>query len=73
MTDYSEAAQTLIKRLNAPAQFHSVWIKTEIDPDTQQFTKSLCVSVRPEHVNKVKVPAEHMGIPVVNVPWPKEW
>lgn len=66
-----EAAQTLIQRLNAPAQFHSVWVKTEVDPETKEFKKSLCVSIRPAQVNKIKVPAEHMGIPVVQVPWPK--
>jgi hypothetical protein len=68
---YIEAAQTLIKRLNAPAQFHSVYVQTAVDPDTQEFKKSLCVSIRPAQVNKIKVPSEHMGIPVVQVPWPK--
>ena len=73
MTDqtYLDAAQSLIRQLNAPAQYHSVWVKTEVDPDTQEFVKSLCVSIRPAHVNKIKVPTSHMGIPVVQVPWPK--
>ena len=69
MSDHIEAAQSLILRLNAPAQHHSVWGRTEVDPKTKEFVKSLCVSIRPG--NKIKVPSEHMGIPVVQVPWPK--
>lgn len=71
MSDLTNEAQSLIRSLNAPAQWHSVFIRTEVDPETKEFTRSLCVSIRPEHVNKVKVPAEHMGIPVVQVPWPE--
>lgn len=67
----TQHAQTLIQRLNAPAQWHSVFIRTEVN-DEGQFVQSLCVSVRPEHVNKVRVPTEHQGIPVVQVPWPEE-
>lgn len=63
-------AQTLIQRLNAPAQWHSVFIRTSVDPDTKQFVRELCVSVRPG--KKVSVPTEHQGIPVVQVPWPKK-
>lgn len=70
MTDHLTAAQTLIVRLNAPAQAHSVWIKTEVD-DEGRFVKSLCVSIRPGWKDKIKVPTEHEGIAVVNVPWPK--
>jgi len=69
MDDYNAAAQTLIARLNAPAQFHSVWIRTQVDEETGEFKKYLCVSIRPG--KKVNVPSEHMGIPVVLVPWPK--
>lgn len=71
MADLQAAAQTLITRLNAPAQFHSVWIRSEVDPETKQFVQHLCVSVRPGHEHQVKVPTEHMGIPVVTVPWPE--
>lgn len=73
MTDdhHIKAAQSLILRLNAPAQYHSVWVKTEVDPETKAFKKSLCVSIRPGQVNKIKVPDEHLGIPVVQVTWPK--
>ncbi len=71
MTDYLTAAQTLIQRLNAPAQAHSVWIGTEVDPETKEFVRSLCVSIRPGWKSKITVPTEHHGIPVVNVPWPK--
>ena len=65
-------AQTLIQRLNAPAQWHAVFIRTEVDEDTKQFVRSLCVSIRPGYESKVKVPKEHQGIPVVQVPWPEE-
>lgn len=72
MTDaYVEAAQSLILRLGAPAQHHSVWIRSDVDPETKEFVKSLCVSIRPAQVSKIKVPESHMGIPVVQVPWPK--
>ena len=68
---YIEAAQSLILRLAAPAQHHSVWIRSDVDPETKEFVKSLCVSIRPAQVGKIKVPDVHMGIPVVQVPWPK--
>lgn len=73
MTDpkYLQAAQSLILALHAPAQHHSVWIKNEVDPETGAVNTALCVSIRPAQVGKIKVPAEHMGIPVVQVPWPK--
>lgn len=70
MTDIALAAQSLIRSLNAPAQYHSVWIRTETEDG--QFKKSLCISVRPGHEHQVRVPAEHMGFQIVNVPWPKE-
>ena len=71
MPDHLEAAQSLILQLKLPAQFHSVWVRTDVDQETKEFVKSLCVSIRPAHVNKVQVPSEHMGYPVVQVPWPK--
>ncbi|HEX2653542.1 MAG TPA: hypothetical protein VHN11_07820 [Xanthobacteraceae bacterium] len=73
MTDqrYLEAAQSLIVSLHAPAQHHSVWVRNEVDSDTGKINTALCVSIRPAQVGKIKVPAEHMGIPVVQVPWPK--
>lgn len=71
MTDYLAAAQSLIIRLNAPPQAHSVYVQTAVDDETKEFKKSLCVSIRPSWKAKVKVPTEHLGIPVVEVPWPK--
>ena len=68
MTDLNQAAQSLIVSLHAPAQYHSVWIRTSTVDG--KFIKELCVSVRPGHEKQVKVPTEHMGVPVVNVPWP---
>ena len=76
MSDHLQAAQSLIQRLNAPAQAHSVWIReaTETGDDGKVRAigkRELCVSIRPGWVSKITVPTEHMGIPVVNVPWPK--
>lgn len=70
MTDLTTAAQSLIVRLAAPPQWHSVYVRNEVDPETKQFVQALCVSVRPGFEDKVNVPAEHMGIPVVKVAWP---
>lgn len=69
MQEYIDAAQTLIKRLNAPTVAHSVWVKTDVVDG--EFVRSLCVSVRPGWKAKVKLPTEHSGIPVVEVPWPR--
>jgi hypothetical protein len=70
MTDLTTEAQSLIRSLGAPAQWHSVFIQTSVEDG--QFVRKLCVSVRPGFENRVKVPETHMGHPVVNVPWPKE-
>lgn len=71
MSDIMDAAQTLIIRLNAAPQYHSVWVRSEVDPVTHQIKQMLCVSIRPAQVSKIKVPNEHLGFPVVHVPWPK--
>jgi hypothetical protein len=70
MVDHLDAAVSLIQRLNAPAQFHSVWVRSEVQDDGS-IQKMLCVSIRPAQMKQIKVPSEHMGIPVVQVPWPK--
>lgn len=75
MTDLFATAQSLIVRLNAPAQWHSVFIRAETATDAETGKtvatgrQELCVSVRPG--KKVNVPTEHMGVPIVQVPWPK--
>lgn len=71
MSDEMAAAQSLIISLGAPAQYHSVWVRTDVDPETKQFVKSLCVSIRPAQLSKIKVPSTFQGFPVVQVPWPK--
>ena len=77
MTDqtYLNAAQGLIKRLNSPAQAHSVWIASEteeLDGVTRATGRhQLCISIRPEWKDRVSVPRDHAGISVVEVPWPK--
>lgn len=71
MSDHLAAAQGLIVSLNAPAQYHSVWIKTEVDPDTKDFKKIICVSIRPGQENNIRVPDSFQGFPVVQVPWPE--
>lgn len=76
-------AQTLIRRLAAPAQWHSVFIRAQTAPELDGHGEptgrvyatgkhELCVSIRPEKLSQVKVPTEHQGIPVVQVPWPEE-
>ncbi len=77
MTDQThlDAAQGLIKRLNAPAQVHSVWVQAETETDDEGKTRAtgkqhLCVSIRPEWKDRVIVPTEHAGIAVVQVAWP---
>jgi hypothetical protein len=70
MPDHIAAAQSLILRLNAPPQYHSVWVRNEVQEDGS-VKQLLCVSIRPAQVKNIHVPAEHMGIPVVQVPWPK--
>jgi len=71
MPDAIAAAQSLILRLNAPPQYHSVWVRNEVDPDDGSTRTVLCVSIRPEQVNKIKVPDNHLGFSVVKEPWPK--
>lgn len=66
-----EAAQSLILQLKAPAQYHSVWVRSDVNQETGEVIKSLCVSIRPAQLKNIQVPTEHMGIPVVQVPWPK--
>lgn len=72
MTDLTAAAQSLILRLNAPPQAHSVYVQATVDEHGKAIGKQhLCVSIRPSWKAKIKVPTEHLGIPVVEVPWPK--
>lgn len=77
MSDIFAAAQSLIVSLNAPAQAHSVWVRSETrtDEETGKLLatekQELCVSIRPTWKNKIKVPEQHEGHAVVNVPWPK--
>ena len=71
MSDPIQAATSLVKKLNAPAQAHSVYIQTNVGPNGQ-FEKVLCVSIRPEWKSKIQVPAKHMGYPIHEVEWPKE-
>lgn len=71
MSSIMEAAQSFIAKLNQPAAYHSVWVKTEVDPDTKEFTRSICLSIRKQYTSKFKnIPTEHEGYPVTIVPWP---
>jgi hypothetical protein len=70
MSNHIEAAQSLILKLNAPPQYHSVWVRNEVMPDGS-VKPMICVSIRPAQVSRIKVPDEHMGFPVIRVPWPK--
>ncbi len=66
-----DAAQDLIKQLNAPAVAHSVWIAAEPDEETRGFKHRICVAIRPAYKLKIKVPKECKGYPVVEMPWPR--
>lgn len=72
-----DAAQSLILSLNSPAIGHAVWVNTDVvrldpdDPKTGEFVQTIHVAVRPTYLNKIKVPKEHQGHTVVQVPWPK--
>lgn len=66
-----DAATSLAKTLG-PAAYHSVYINTGVDEDTKSFTHAIHVAVRPQYVNKIKVPTEFQGHAVKQVPWPKE-
>ena len=70
MSDAVEAACGLVKKLNMPAQFHSVYIRTETTAGGD-FSKTLCVSWNPGLKAPPELPNEFMGYPVVNTPWPK--
>ena len=70
MTDYVEAATSLVKTLNAPPQAHSVYIKTETTAGGD-FTRKICVSWHPKYKGDKNLPAEHMGYPIEVTPWPK--
>ena len=68
------AASDLVRALNgtpgiAP-QMHSVFVKTEVGAD-KQFQYAIAVSEHPKAKGRLSVPAEHFGVPVIRVPWPK--
>lgn len=67
--DHIEAAQSLVRHLNAPPQAHSVFVRTEVKDG--EFVKKLCVSIHPKFKAQIELPETHQGIDVVQVPWPK--
>lgn len=69
--DYVQAATSLVKKLNAPPQAHSVYIRAETTA-AGQFKHSICVSVRPEWKSKIQIPEKHMGFDVIQVDWPQD-
>lgn len=74
INDAINAAQDLVRLYNnnphTPPQSHSVWVKTELG-DGKQFVRSICVSEHPKFKGKLAIPAEHMGVPVLLVAWPR--
>lgn len=66
------AAADLVRLFNnsMPPQSHAVWVKTEAG-DKGEFVRSICVSEHPKFKGKLTIPDSHLGVPVVNVPWPK--
>lgn len=70
--DAISAAQAFIRSLNAPPQAHSVYVRTEVDPETKEFVPGICISIHPRFKRQIKIPAQFEGFPVTKVPWPKE-
>lgn len=63
-----EATQSLVLtfgQLGHPAIAHSVYL------NNAGPIPEIHVAVRPTYLNKIKVPKEHQGHTVVQVPWPK--
>ena len=71
MADFIEAVTGLVKKVNLPPQYHSIYGKTETDLDGE-FKRSICVSWHPKMKNPPELPTEHMGYPVTIVDWPKD-
>jgi len=71
--DHLQAAQSLIASFgNVPPQAHSVYVKTDVDPNTKEFIRKLCVSVHPKAKGMFSIPDVHEGFVVEKTPWPKE-
>jgi hypothetical protein len=71
MTDYVQAAQELVRQINAPPQAHSVFIRTDVDEQSKEFKHTLCVSWHPNFKGNKTVPKHIMGYSTKIVPWPK--
>lgn len=69
--DAIQAAQSLVLKLAAPPQAHSVFVQTTVDPVSREFVKRICVSIHPKFKGKIDVPAVHEGYVVEPVKWPK--
>jgi hypothetical protein len=67
---YIQSAQSLIQRLNAPPQAHSVYVQTSVN-DQGEFVRKLCVSIHPNFKKQVIIPQTHEGFAVEQVPWPQ--
>lgn len=69
-----EATQSLVLQYGQqglPAVAHSVYLSQEKDEDTGELIPTIHVAVRPTYAKRIKVPTEHQGHPVKQVPWPK--
>lgn len=66
------AARSLIERLRARPQMHSVYIETGVDGDGE-FAHTLVCSIHPKAPAFVRllVPTEVDGYPVRIEPWPR--
>lgn len=64
-----DAAQALVASIPHPAIGHAVWIAADVEDG--KFTYKIKMAVRPSYKNKIQVPKEFNGYPVVEVPWPK--
>ena len=67
-----EACQAFIKSLNQPAAYHSVWVRTQVDDNSKEFMRDICIAVRPEKKQLFKIPKDFNGYTVTQIEWPKD-
>ena len=65
----TQAAVSLVAKINAPPQAHSVYVRTDVGED-KEFKRTICVSIRPTYKGAIIIPTEHAGFPVERVKWP---
>ena len=70
MTTPVEAAQNLVRRLQAPAQAHSVWVNRQLIDG--EFRDRICISIHPKCTKPLNIPDNIDGYEVAKLPWPTD-